>query len=123
MIRRVVQRLRQAGLFDRLVGQQRIWVQHNGLGDDPDTGVEWAGTYELAREQAGMTVVEPAVRPSGSSRRDGLDRWHWGALGGRGPPGRPRSSGARCGLGWATEVPGAMPPAPPWRFRPVVRKG
>lgn len=68
MIQRVAQMLRQAGLLDLLVAQRRIWVQHNGLGDDPDTGVEWAGTCELAREQAARYGIPFAV-----TSRDGAD--------------------------------------------------
>src|SRR5581483_619304 len=51
-IRRVVDRLPQAGLIDDLISERHIWVQHNGLGDDPDAGVEWAGTCALAAGQA-----------------------------------------------------------------------
>lgn len=68
MIRRVTDRLRAAGLLERLVAQARIWVQHNGLGDDPDTGVEWAGTCELAREQAARYGIPFAV-----TSREGAD--------------------------------------------------
>ncbi|GIF78111.1 phosphoadenosine phosphosulfate reductase domain-containing protein [Asanoa siamensis] len=68
MIRAAADRLREAGLLDRLITERRIWVQHNGLGDDPHDGVEWAGTCELAAEQAARYGLPFIV-----THRDGPD--------------------------------------------------